>query len=255
MPAHRRLRVVLAEDSALMRDGLTTLLTRFGHTVVAAVHDATTLIDAVDTHRPDVTVTDVRMAPTFTDEGLRAAISLRKTYPDLAVLVLSQYIEPHTASELLNIADGRRIGYLLKDRVGDVTEFVDALHNVAAGGTAVDPQVIRRLLQRHHDPLRPLSPREREVLALMAEGRSNAAIARTLVVSDAAVSKHVGNILTKLDFPPDDEDHRRVRAVLAYLRSARESSPTQAVATQQRPETNRDANRSSRHPSNQRGMG
>jgi DNA-binding NarL/FixJ family response regulator len=209
-----------------MRDGLTTLLTRFGHTVVAAVHEATALVDAVETHRPDVAVTDVRMAPTFTDEGLQAAISLRRMYPDIAVLVLSQYIEPHSASELLNVADGSRVGYLLKDRVGDVTEFVDALHNVAAGGTAVDPQVIRRLLQRHQDPLQRLSPREREVLALMAEGRSNAAIARALVVSDAAVSKHIGNLLAKLDLPPDDDDHRRVRAVLAYLRSAQDRAPT-----------------------------
>jgi DNA-binding NarL/FixJ family response regulator len=213
------LRVVLAEDGALMREGITALLARFGHEVIAAVGDATALIEAVRAGRPDIVVTDVRMPPGFTDEGLRAAVTLRRADPGLPVLVLSQYVEQTYAGELLDTGDGAGVGYLLKDRVGDVAEFVDVLHRVAAGGTVVDPEVVRQLLRRRRDPLAKVSPREREVLALIAEGRSNAAIARTLVVSEAAIGKHVGSILTKLDLPPADDDHRRVLAVLAFLRA------------------------------------
>src|SRR5262245_59194903 len=184
-----------------MRDGLTAVLARFGHQVIAAVGDATALVKAVAADRPDIVVTDVRMPPGFTDEGLRAAIALRRDDPDLAVLVLSQYIEPDTAGDLLDSAGGTGVGYLLKDSVGDVTEFVVALQRVAARGTVVDSEVVRRLLRRR-DPVERLSVREREVLALMAEGRSNAAIARALVVSEAAVGKHIGSILAKLDLPP-----------------------------------------------------
>jgi DNA-binding NarL/FixJ family response regulator len=201
---------------------LAELLQRFGHTVVATVGDAPALLAAVDQHRPDVVVTDVRMPPGFSDEGLRAAIALRDAHPSLAVLVLSQYVEQTYAAELLD-ADPRRgsgagVGYLLKDRVGEVEEFVDAIRRVAAGATVIDPEVVRQLLRRRHDPLERLTPREREVLALMAEGWSNAAIARTLVVTEAAVAKHIGGILAKLDLPPAEDDHRRVRAVLAFLR-------------------------------------
>jgi DNA-binding NarL/FixJ family response regulator len=212
-----RLRVVLAEDGALLRAGLVGVLERFGHDVVAAVADADDLHAAVAEHRPDIVVTDVRMPPGFSDEGLRAAVALRTADPTLAVLVLSQYVEQTYAAELLDTGPGG-VGYLLKDRVGEITEFVDALMRVAAGGTVVDPEVVRQLISRRRDPLSRLSPREREVLALMAEGRSNAAIARTLVVSDAAVAKHIAGILAKLDLPPAPDDHRRVLAVLAYLR-------------------------------------
>ncbi|WP_067169591.1 response regulator transcription factor [Microtetraspora niveoalba] len=218
MRVDRPLSIVLAEDGVLLREGLAGLLNRFGHRVVAAVGDAGGLVEAVRAHAPDIVVTDVRMPPGFTDEGLRAAVALRSADPRLPVLVLSQYVEQTYASELLDSGDGTGVGYLLKDRVGDVEEFVDALHSVAAGGTVVDPEVVRQLLRRRRDPLQRLSPREREVLALMAEGRSNAAIARTLVVSEAAVGKHIGNILTKLDLPPAEEDHRRVLAVVTYLR-------------------------------------
>ncbi|HET6751897.1 MAG TPA: response regulator transcription factor [Actinomycetes bacterium] len=198
------------------------LLHRFGHAVVAAVGDAPALVAAVEEHRPDVVVTDVRMPPGFTDEGRRAAVALRAAHPSLAVLVLSQYVEQTYAAELLD-ADTRRgrgagVGYLLKDRVGDVEEFVDAVHRVAAGAMVIDPEVVGQLLGRRRDPLQRLTPREREVLALMAEGRSNAAIARTLVVSEAAVAKHISSILAKLDLPPTEDDHRRVMAVLAFLR-------------------------------------
>ncbi|MDN3023186.1 response regulator transcription factor [Streptomyces sp. S.PB5] len=219
MPADRALRLVLAEDSVLLRDGLVGLLTRFGHEVVAAVGDAETLLAAVAEHEPDVVVTDVRMPPGFQDEGLQAAVKLREERPGLPVLVLSQYVQRAYAAELLDSGDGTGVGYLLKDRVGQVEEFVDALREVAAGGTVVDPEVVRQLLRRRRDPLARLSPREREVLALMAEGKSNGAIAKALVVSDAAVGKHIGSILTKLDLPPAEETHRRVLAVLAYLRS------------------------------------
>jgi DNA-binding NarL/FixJ family response regulator len=172
----------------------------------------------VTEHKPDIVVTDVRMPPGFSDEGLRAAIELREANPGLAVLVLSQYIEKTYAGELLDCTDGTAVGYLLKDRVGDVAEFVDALQHVAEGGTVVDPEVIRQLLRHRRAPLERLSPREREVLTLMAEGRSNAAIARTLTVSEAAVGKHIGHIFTKLDLPPDEDGHRRVLAVLSFLR-------------------------------------
>jgi DNA-binding NarL/FixJ family response regulator len=202
---------------------MSVLLHRFGHTVVAAVGDAPALTAAVSEHDPDIVVTDVRMPPGFSDEGLRAAVALRAARPSLPVLVLSQYVEQTYAAELLD-ADPRRgrgggVGYLLKDRVGDVEEFVDAVCRVAAGGTVIDPEVVRQLLGRHRDPIQRLTPREREVLALMAEGWSNGAIARTLVVTEAAVAKHIGSILTKLDLPPTEDDHRRVRAVLAFLRT------------------------------------
>ncbi|MFD3834805.1 response regulator [Streptomyces sp. NPDC058642] len=219
MPADRALRIVLAEDSVLLRDGLVGLLTRFGYEVVAAVGDADALLAAAAEHRPDVVVTDVRMPPGFQDEGLHAAVKLREERPGLPVLVLSQYVQRAYAAELLDSGNGTGVGYLLKDRVGQVEEFVDALREVAAGGTVVDPEVVRQLLRRRRDPLARLSPREREVLGLIAEGKSNGAIAKALVVSDAAVGKHIGSILTKLDLPPADDTHRRVLAVLAYLRS------------------------------------
>ncbi|MCX4400674.1 response regulator [Streptomyces sp. NPDC059837] len=219
MRTDRSLRVVLAEDSVLLREGLVGLLTRCGHEVVAAVGDAPALVAAVEEHAPDIVVTDVRMPPAFQDEGLHAAVRLREKRPTLPVLVLSQYVQRTYASELLDTGDGSGIGYLLKDRVGQVEEFVDALCEVADGGTVVDPEVVRQLLRRRRDPLERLTPREREVLALIAEGRSNGAIARELVVSEAAVGKHIGSILAKLDLPPADATHRRVLAVLAYLRA------------------------------------
>jgi DNA-binding NarL/FixJ family response regulator len=221
MPPDDPLRIVLAEDSVLLREGMSELLRRFGHAVVAAVGDAPALAAAVEAHEPDVVVTDVRMPPGFSDEGLRAAVALRAARPSLAVLVLSQYVEQTYAAELLDAGPGGRgagVGYLLKDRVGEVEEFVDAVRRVAAGATVIDPEVVRQLLRRRRDPIERLTPREREVLALMAEGWSNGAIARTLVVTEAAVAKHIGAILAKLDLPPDTDDHRRVRAVLAYLR-------------------------------------
>lgn len=203
----------------LLREGLVGLLTRCGHEVVAAVGDAPALVAAVEEHAPDIVVTDVRMPPAFQDEGLHAAVRLREKRPTLPVLVLSQYVQRTYASELLDTGDGSGIGYLLKDRVGQVEEFMDALCEVADGGTVVDPEVVRQLLRRRRDPLERLTPREREVLALIAEGRSNGAIARELVVSEAAVGKHIGSILAKLDLPPADATHRRVLAVLAYLRA------------------------------------
>lgn len=215
---HAPLRIVLAEDGVLLRDGLTALLGRFGHEVVAAVGDAEALCAAVTEHDPDIAVTDVRMPPGFQDEGLRAALALRTGRPSLPVLVLSQYVQRSYAAELLDTGDGTGVGYLLKDRVGQVEEFVAALERVADGGTVVDPEVVRQLLRRRRDPLEQLTPREREVLALVAEGLSNAAIARRLVVTEAAVGKHIGNILAKLDLPPAEDTHRRVLAVLAYLR-------------------------------------
>ncbi|MBP2706047.1 response regulator transcription factor [Microbispora sp. RL4-1S] len=210
--------VVIAEDGVLLREGLSGLLARFGHRVVASVGDAAALVAAVAEHSPDIVVTDVRMPPGFSDEGLRAAVALRAADPHLPVLVLSQYVEQTYATELIDSGDGTGVGYLLKDRIGDVEEFVDALTSVAAGRTVVDPEVVRQLLRRRRDPLRRLSPREREVLSLMAEGRSNTAIARALVISEAAVGKHIGNILAKLDLPPHEDDHRRVLAVVAFLR-------------------------------------
>ncbi|MFD7261602.1 LuxR C-terminal-related transcriptional regulator [Streptomyces sp. NPDC059874] len=212
------LKIVLAEDGVLLREGLVGLLTRFGHEVAAAVGDADELRTAVAAHDPDIVVTDVRMPPGFTDEGLRAAVELRAARPSLPVLVLSQYVQRSYAADLLDSGDGSGVGYLLKDRVGQVEQFLDAVVAVAAGGTVVDPEVVRQLLRRRRDPLSALTPREREVLGLVAEGKSNGAIARDLVVSEAAVGKHIGNILGKLDLPPAEETHRRVLAVLAYLR-------------------------------------
>jgi DNA-binding NarL/FixJ family response regulator len=209
--------VVLAEDEVLLREGLTGLLERFGHHVLASVGDAEALVAAVDAHRPDIVITDVRMPPSQTDEGLRAAVVLRARYPGLGLMALSQYVEPTYAAELLDDG-GAGVGYLLKDRIGDVAEFIDALRRIAAGETVVDPEVVRQLLLDRGDPIRRLTAREREVLGLMAEGRSNAAIGRTLVVTDAAVSKHIANILAKLDLPPTPDHHRRVMAILAYLR-------------------------------------
>ncbi|MBA6436633.1 response regulator [Streptomyces sp. GMR22] len=219
MRTDRPLRVVLAEDSVLLREGLIGLLGRCGHDVVAAVGDAPALLAAVEEHAPDIVLTDVRMPPGFRDEGLHAAVRLREWRPTLPVLVLSQYVQRTYASELLDSGDGTGVGYLLKDRVGQVADFVAALCEVADGGTVVDPEVVRQLLRRRRDPLERLTAREREVLGLIAEGKSNGAIARALVVSEAAVGKHIGNILTKLDLPPAEETHRRVLAVLAYLRA------------------------------------
>ncbi|MGW0708145.1 response regulator [Streptomyces sp. NPDC002643] len=213
------LTVVLAEDSPLMRDGLVGVLGRFGHRVAAAVGDAGELIAAVREYEPDIVVTDVRMPPDNTDDGLRAAVALRRERPTLPVLVLSQYIEQSYAAHLLDLGSDTGVGYLLKDRVSAVGEFVDAVVQVAAGATVVDPEVVRQLLNRRRDPLARLTPREREVLALMAEGRANAEIARELYVTEAAVNKHIGNILQKLELHLDGEGHRRVLAVLTYLRA------------------------------------
>jgi DNA-binding NarL/FixJ family response regulator len=211
-------RVVIAEDAAILRDGLVQLLTDRGHDVVAAVSDGDALRAAVAEHDPDVAVVDIRMPPSFTDEGLRAAIAIRRERPAVGVLVFSQWVETRYAAELL-AGSSSGVGYLLKDRVADVSEFVEALSRVAAGGTALDPEVVRQLLgaSRRRDAIATLTPREREVLGLMAEGRTNGAIARQLVVSDRAVEKHVANIFTKFDLPPSGEDHRRVLAVLRYL--------------------------------------
>jgi DNA-binding NarL/FixJ family response regulator len=213
------LRIVLAEDSVLLREGLVGLLARFGHEVVAAVSDADALRQAVAAHEPDVVVADVRMPPGFKDEGLRAAVELRRARPSLPILVLSQYVETRYATELLDAGDGTSLGYLLKDRIGQVEDFMGALRRIVDGGTVVDPEVVRQMLRRRRSPLEPLTPREREVLALVAEGRSNAAIAADLTVSDAAVAKHIRNILQKLELPQTDDSHRRVLAVLTYLRS------------------------------------
>ncbi|MGI5167544.1 response regulator transcription factor [Spirillospora sp. CA-253888] len=215
------MRVVMAEDSVLLREGLSQILGRFGHEVVAGVGDAAGLAAAVAEHAPDVVVTDVRMPPGFRDEGLRAALALRGERPGLPVLVLSQYVEQSYAADLLETGGG--VGYLLKDRVGEVAEFVAALERVAAGGTVIDPEVVRGLLARRRadSPLERLTGRERQVLALMAEGRSNGAIARALTVSEAAVVKHVGSIFTRLDLHQTPDDHRRVLAVVTFLRAAR----------------------------------
>ena len=214
------MRLVIAEDAVLLRAGLTRLLDDAGEEVVAAVGDAEALLDAVERQAPDLAIVDVRMPPTFTDEGIRAAVQIRTQHPDTAVLVLSQYVEQEYASELL-AGNTEKVGYLLKDRVADVHEFVDAVRRVADGGTALDPEVVAQLLarSRRRDPLDRLTDREREVLGLMAEGRSNRAIGDELVVSDGAVEKHVSNIFSKLDLPPAPGDHRRVLAVLRYLES------------------------------------
>ncbi|MGW4940667.1 response regulator [Actinoplanes sp. NPDC004185] len=214
------MRVVIADDAVLLREGLVRLVEENGHTVVAAVGDGPSLVEAIVEHRPEVSIVDVRMPPSHTDEGLRAAVEARKKVPGSPVLVLSQYVEVEYADDLLADRTGA-IGYLLKDRVSEVAEFLDALRRVAGGGTVLDPEVVGQLLvrRRRDDPLRNLTPREREVLGLMAEGRSNTAIARKMVVTEGAVEKHVRNIFTKLDLPPDDEQHRRVLAVLTYLQS------------------------------------
>lgn len=214
------IRVVIAEDSAILRDGLVELLERRGFVVTAAVSDPATLQTAIAAEVPDVAVVDIRMPPTFTDEGLRAAIALRKKHPRLGILLFSQYIETRYAAQLL-AEDAAGIGYLLKDRVAEVSDFVEALVRVASGGTALDPEVVTQLVgaSRRTESLAGLSGREREVLSLMAEGRSNAAIASTLVISEGAVEKHVANIFTKLALPASPADHRRVLAVLRWLES------------------------------------
>ena len=217
------MRIVIAEDSAVMRAGLAEILADSGHEVVAAVGNADDLLAAVAGHPPDAVVVDVRMPPSYTDEGVRAAIAIRRTDPKVGVLVFSQYIETRYTADLLSASPGGAagVGYLLKDRVADVDEFVEALSRVAAGGTALDPEVVTQMIgaRRRDDGLGTLTSRERDVLALMAEGRSNTAIAQILVVSDRSVEKHVGNIFSKLGLAPSDADHRRVLAVLRYLES------------------------------------
>jgi DNA-binding NarL/FixJ family response regulator len=214
------MRVVIAEDSALLREGLVRLLEDRGHQVAAAVEDASSLLTAVAEHHPDVVVTDIRMPPTHTDEGLRAAAELRKHHPDIGVLVLSQYIETTYATALL-AGNAGGVGYMLKDRVADAADFVGALERVAAGGTALDPEVVTKLMRasRQIGGLGGLTPREREVLELMAEGRSNTAIAEAMVISSGAVEKHVASIFIKLGLPSSEADNRRVLAVLQYLRA------------------------------------
>jgi len=209
-------RVVIAEDSVLLREGLALLLAEAGHEVVAAAGQAEEFLREVECHQPDVVVVDVRMPPTFTDEGLRAALVVRNTWPVIGVLVLSQYVEERYATELLS-GRPQGVGYLLKDRVADTAEFLDALERVAANGSALDPEVVAQLLARSRHPLAALTPRERDVLVLMAEGRSNAAIATELVLSEGAVEKRINNIFAKLGLAPADRDHRRVLAVLRYL--------------------------------------
>jgi DNA-binding NarL/FixJ family response regulator len=212
--------VVIAEDNALLREGLVLLLTSSGHEVVAVAGSGPEVLPALLEHRPDVAVLDVRMPPGFRDEGLRAALAARKEIPGLPVLVLSQYVEESYAAELLG-GGASGVGYLLKDRVGRVDEFLDALERVASGGTALDPEVVSELLVRRRDsPLDSLTPREREVLQLMAEGHGNSAIAEALVVTERSVSKHIGNVFLKLGLPPSDSGHRRVLAVLAYLNNS-----------------------------------
>ncbi|MFI9200474.1 response regulator [Streptomyces sp. NPDC053048] len=211
------MRAVIAEDSVLLRVGLVKVLETAGFEVVAETGDAESLLAAVELHRPGLAVLDVRMPPGFTDEGVRAALELRARRPETAVLLLSQYVEERYATDLLT-GDTAGFGYLLKQRIADVEEFIDALRRVAAGGTALDPQVVSQLLtRRHRDPLERLTTREREVLASMAEGRSNAGIAAQLVVSESAVAKHINSILAKLDLPKAEADHRRVLAVLRFL--------------------------------------
>jgi len=212
------MRIVIAEDAAVIRAGLVEILADRGHEVVAAVGDAESLLAAVAGHQPDVAIVDVRMPPDHTDDGLRAAITLRRDYPNVGILVFSQYVETRYAADLLRMSP-RGVGYLLKDRVADVAEFTDAISRIAAGGTALDPEVVSGLLNatRHASALATLTAREHDVLALMAEGRSNGAIAGRIAVSERAVEKHISNIFSKLGLPPSDADHRRVLAVLSYL--------------------------------------
>jgi DNA-binding NarL/FixJ family response regulator len=209
------MRIVIADDAAILRDGLAHLLTGRGHEIAATVGTPDALRTAVAEHRPDVAVVDIRMPPTYTDEGLRSAVELRRTHPGLGILLFSQYVETRFAADLL-AGSAAGVGYLLKERVADIDDFVDALQRVASGGTALDPEVVGHLLGARRG-IGSLTPREREVLGLMAEGRTNAAIAKTLVVSDRAVEKHIANIFTKLDLAPSGDDHRRVLAVLRYL--------------------------------------
>ena len=211
------MRIVIAEDSVLLRDGLTRMLTDGGFEVVAAVPDAAHLLRAVAEQRPDLAVIDVRMPPTYTDEGIRAALAIRRQFPAVALLVLSQYVEESYATDLLSEATSS-VGYLLKDRVAHVRDFLDAVRRVAAGGTALDPEVVAQLMvRRRDDPMDRLTPRELQVLQLMAEGRSNGGIVATLKVSPSAVEKYVTNIFAKLDLPAAGSDHRRVLAVLKYV--------------------------------------
>lgn len=211
---------MIADDSLLLREGLQLLLTEAGHEVVAAVGDGPSFVEAVLAERPDVALVDVRMPPSHSDEGLRASVQVRSQWPEAKVMVLSQYVEVSYADELLGTGNGG-VGYLLKDRVSAIDEFLDSVERVAAGGTVLDPQVVSQLMVRRRgdDPVTTLTPRETEVLGLMAEGRSNASIAQALVVSDGAVEKHTQRIFAKLGLPPDEGQHRRVLAVLAYLRS------------------------------------
>jgi DNA-binding NarL/FixJ family response regulator len=215
-------RVVIAEDQALLREGIVALLREKGIDVVAQAEDAEGLLRILAGHKPDLAIVDVRLPPTFTDEGVRAALQARQRYPGLGVLILSQYVEPVYTAELLDSGEGG-IGYLLKERVGDVKAFIAAVEAVARGGTALDREVVSELVRRKDSgggdgALSALTPREKEVLGLMAEGRTNTAIARALVVTPGAVEKHISNIFSKLDLPATDEDHRRVLAVLTYLR-------------------------------------
>ncbi|MCZ0991216.1 LuxR C-terminal-related transcriptional regulator [Streptomyces diastatochromogenes] len=214
------MRVVIAEDNALLREGLVLLLGSVGHEVVAVAGSGPEIVPALLAHRPDIAVLDVRMPPLFRDEGLRAALDARRHLPGLPVLVLSQYVEESYAAELLS-GGARGVGYLLKDRVGRVDEFLDALERVAGGGTSLDPEVVTELMTRREgSPLDALTPREREVLQLMAEGHDNTTIASSLVITERSVSKHIGNVFLKLGLPPSDSGHRRVLAVLAYLQHA-----------------------------------
>jgi DNA-binding NarL/FixJ family response regulator len=214
------MRIVIAEDSAILREGLAQLLTVRGHEVLAAVADVPALFAAIAVHPPDVAIVDIRLPPSHTDEGLRAAIRLRRELPGTGVLIFSQYVETAFVAELL-AGGSEGVGYLLKERVVELDDFVDALHRVAAGGTALDPQVVTQLFgrSRHRESLTGLTPREREVLDLMAQGRSNTAIAAKIRVSERAVEKHVTNIFGKFDLPPSDADHRRVLAVIRYLQN------------------------------------
>jgi DNA-binding NarL/FixJ family response regulator len=214
-------RVVIAEDSVLLRDGLTRMLTDHGHQIVGASDDAVGLVQLVDDQEPELVILDVRMPPTHTDEGIRAALELRAAHPELPIVVLSQYVEENYASELLS-GDLGGTAYVLKDRITEVGEFLDTIERVAGGGTVIDPEVVSQLLARtrRQEPIGDLSPREREVLGLMAEGRSNAAIAEALVVTPRAVEKHVKSIFQKLRLPPAETDHRRVLAVLRYLEAS-----------------------------------